>query len=62
MTLEQARPGMLVTYIPPHAHGDASHPDAQQGIVKSKNDIFVFVTYSNTRTTQATRAEDLIEG
>jgi hypothetical protein len=52
--------GDPVTYIPPHANGDASHPDSERGHIKSWNDTYVFVQYLGN--TKATRPEDLIFG
>ena len=37
--------GSKVTYIPRHAEGNASHPDAEGGRIKSWNDGGVFVDY-----------------
>lgn len=39
--------GSPVTYIPPHAKGDASHPDAEQGKISSYNDSYVFVRFKS---------------
>jgi len=50
-----------VTYIPAHAHGDASHSDCEQGTISSWNDTYVFVNYG-TGTNAATRPEDLVWG
>ena len=37
--------GSKVTYIPPHANGDASHADAEGGTILRWNDRFVFVDF-----------------
>jgi len=37
--------GDKVTYIPRHANGNASHPDAEGGRIKSWNTGGVFVDY-----------------
>jgi len=37
--------GSKVTYIPPHANGDASHVDSAGGRIKSWNDGGVFVDF-----------------
>lgn len=47
--------GSKVTYTPPHAHGDCSHPAAESGTIKSWNDMFIFVEYG-TGTAKATPA------
>ena len=38
--------GSPVTYIPPHAAGDASHPDAERGHISSFNDTYIFVRFN----------------
>lgn len=38
--------GVLVTYIPPHADGNASHKDAERGYISSFNDYTVFVRFN----------------
>ena len=53
--------GSKVTYIPRHAKGDASHPDADGGTISSWNDSYVFVNYG-TGTNKATPAECLVWG
>ncbi len=62
--LENIQPGDRVIYIPAHAEGDINHPDCGIGIVKSKNDKFVFVNYTRNgilqQTAQATDPSDLI--
>lgn len=66
MNIEDFKPGDAVTYVPAHVHGDTSHKDCENGIVKSKNEKFVFVRYIKNgilqETAAATRPEDLIEG
>jgi len=54
-----------VRYIPRHAEGDASHPDCENGIVTSTNEVNVFVKYYHSAGglrlhAQATSPEDLI--
>lgn len=49
-----------VTYVPTHANGDASHPDAENGRIKSWNDEGVFVDY--VRNVCRTNFNDLIWG
>jgi len=44
--LNDSHIGSKVTYTPPHAKGDCSHPDAEEGHIKRWNDLFVFVTYT----------------
>jgi len=38
--------GSPVTYIPPQAEGDASHPAAERGTISSFNDTYVFVRFN----------------
>lgn len=69
MKLEDAKKGQRVKYIPAHAQGDPNHKDCETGVVKSKNDIYIFVIYDNLMgvmttgdepyTPAATRPEDL---
>jgi CheY-like chemotaxis protein len=54
MTLDELHEGMQVLYIPPHAHGDRTHPDGQRGIVTSMNATQAFVRYGDDRHSQAT--------
>lgn len=51
--------GDRVAYIPLHAHGDASHPDVERGIVTSTNPYFVFVRYGHETQAKATSPHDL---
>lgn len=37
--------GQHVRYVPYHAHGDASHPDCENGVVSSISENFVFVRF-----------------
>ncbi len=37
--------GSPVTYIPPHAHGDASHPDSERGNISSLKDGKIWVRF-----------------
>lgn len=53
--------GSKVTYIPPHAKGNASHPNTQGGTIASWNEKFIFVDYG-TGHNKATRPEDLMWG
>jgi len=50
-----------VTYVPNHAHGNASHEDCEHGFVSSKNDTVVFVRFSGC-TSQACDPENLVSG
>ena len=45
MQLHQVSFGQVVRYLPTHAQGDLFHPDAELGIVSSKNDKVVFVKF-----------------
>ncbi len=45
MTLADFNKGDRVKYIPNHAEGDATHKDCQDGVVSSRNHLFVFVKY-----------------
>lgn len=38
--------GSKVTYIPPHANGNASHPDAEGGTIKRWTEHGVFVDFT----------------
>jgi len=60
VVLEEDHIGSKVTYIPPHANGNASHKDSEGGRIKRWNDKFVFVDF--TRNTCACRPEDLVWG
>lgn len=51
-----------VTYVPPHAEGNAGHKDCEQGVIISMNDTNVKVLYCKSRTVQATKPEDLVWG
>jgi hypothetical protein len=53
--------GSPVTYIPPHANGDASHQDSQRGTVSSFNDTYVFVKFHSPNG-QACKPEQLVWG
>ena len=50
-----------VTYIPNHANGDASHPDAERGHISSFNDTYIFVRF-RAPNGQACRPENLVWG
>ena len=50
--------GSPVTYIPPHANGDASHPDCERGHISSYNESYVFVRF-NAPNGQACKTENL---
>ncbi len=54
MTLDDIHEGMRVLYIPPHAHGERTHPDCQRGIVTSTNATHVFVRYGADRQSNPT--------
>lgn len=51
-----------VTYIPPHANGNAGHTDCEQGVIISFNEKGIRVLYSKSRTVQLTRPDDLVFG
>lgn len=51
-----------VTYIPSHANGNASHRDCEKGVIIDIGIEMVKVLYCKSRTTQATRSEDLVFG
>ena len=53
--------GSKVTYVPPHANGNASHADSDGGLITSWNYLFVFVDYG-TGHPQATTPSDLVWG
>jgi hypothetical protein len=64
MTINDFKPGDKVRYIPNHAHGKINHPDCEDGIVSSINEVNVFVRYydySGLKTTaQATDPDNLV--
>jgi hypothetical protein len=43
--IKLATPGVKVTYIPGHAHGEINHPDVEHVIVSSNNGKNVFVKF-----------------
>lgn len=51
-----------VTYVPPHANGNAGHKDCEQGVIVKVTDEVVMVLYCKGRTVQSTRPEDLVWG
>jgi len=51
-----------VTYVPPHAVGNAGHADCELGVIIDFNDKFVMVLYCKNRTMQATNPNDLVWG
>jgi len=66
LTLEDFDHGQNVRYIPYHANGDPTHEDCENGMVKSKNDSFIFVRYIKNgilqETAQATKPDQLMHG
>jgi len=60
---QELKIGDRVIYVPTHASGDINHKDCEYGIVKSKNDTYVFVNYVKNGIPQmiaeSTRPEDL---
>lgn len=50
--------GSPVTYIPPHANGDITHPDCERGCISSYNESYVFVRF-NSPNGQACKTENL---
>lgn len=57
MLLAECKKGTRIKYIPTHAYGDAKHPDCETGVIKSKNDKWVFVIYDNAMCTMVTGDE-----
>lgn len=51
-----------VTYIPPHANGNAGHKDVELGVFVGITPGGVRVLYCKSRTVQLTRPEDLVIG
>ena len=51
-----------VTYIPPHAKGNAGHKDCKQGVIIGTRGGMVRVLYSESRVVQATNPDDLVWG
>lgn len=61
LTLEEIEPQMSVRYVPRHAGNNLNHPDVEQGVVSSKNDLFAFVKFGASNTgSQACNPGDLI--
>lgn len=58
--LQQSDIGSKVTYIPTHAHGDASHSDCESGSIMHWNERGVMVDY--TRNKCRTNYSDLVWG
>lgn len=56
--LTEKSKGRTVTYIPHHANGNIHHPDCEEGIISSWNDLYIFINYTGTPT--ATRPKDLV--
>lgn len=67
--LTDYKKGDRVVYIPKHAYGDISHPDAKAGTVSSVTIYYIFVRFDiyverlgwKGATSQACRIEDLIK-
>ena len=59
MNAREAQPGMLVTYMPPHAGGDISHPSVENGVVVGTSDTHVFVRFIGDAHSKACRPQDL---
>ncbi len=51
-----------VTYVPLHAYGNASHKDAQKGVIIRRNEKYIFVLFCNSRTIQVVDPENLLWG
>ena len=53
-----------VTYVPPHANGNAGHPDSEQGVLISLSDDrkTARVLICNGRTIQRCSLDSLVEG
>lgn len=51
-----------VTYVPEHAHGNAGHPDCEQGVIIKLYGKSIYVLYCKSRTIQATNPETLVWG
>ena len=68
MKVEDLYEGKPVTYVPNHAHGNASHPDCERGVVTSwglnshAGGITVFVRYGAQPNSKGTALENLVEG
>lgn len=65
LTLADFWAGDRVTYLPIHANGDTSHPDAERGLVSSVGSRFVFVRFYGkhalSETAQACDPDDLVK-
>lgn len=53
--------GSPVTYIPPHADGDITHPDVEKGIISSFNEHALFVRFQSA-TGANTPSKNLVWG
>lgn len=51
-----------VTYVPAHAHGNAGHPDCEQGVIVDIGVNTIKVLYCRGRKVQATSPDDLVWG
>lgn len=51
-----------VTYVPNYANGNAGHPDCEQGVIISWDNITVKVLYCSNRVIQSTMPENLVWG
>lgn len=45
MDISEAKPKMVVAYVPTHAQGNIRHPDAEWGQISSFNDETIFVKF-----------------
>lgn len=57
MTTTDFTPWDRVRFIPPHANGNPKHKDCENGLVKDRNETFVFVVFCNRTGTPETHAK-----
>lgn len=52
--------GDKVRYVPYHAYGDCQHPDCEDGVVTSKNSVYVFVRLGGKNYSAACSPDQLV--
>jgi len=61
LTTQVFKQGDRVAYIPPHAQGDITHRDVEQGEITSINYLYIFVRFDNTVTPKACNPENIVK-
>jgi len=63
LTVDDLNEGDSVVYVPRHKQANVTHEDCEPGVVKSKNDTYVFVRFyagsELKENAQACKPEDL---